>query len=104
MIVQAYTPFRVVDMHVGRGHVPREARRVQPEDARLVGPPRPGQVVGIGQSDVAAVVVGEVEVVAAEWARDPVRDTDQRRAVDVVAHAGVHVGPDDRVGREAAHG
>jgi hypothetical protein len=42
-----------------------------------------------------ALVVGEIEVVVAEPTFDPVRDPDQRRALDIHANAGMQVRRDD---------
>jgi hypothetical protein len=52
--------------------------------------PGPEQVVGLGESDVHAVMRGEIEVVtgldmAAPCGLDTVGDANQRRAVDVSA-------------------
>ena len=49
-------------------------------------------------------MVGEVKIVAAEPVLDPVRHADQRRAVDVVAHALIHVRTDDRLVQKAGDG
>ena len=78
----------------------REVRGIQRERPRRVHAPRAGERVGEGQPDVRPLVVREVQVVATERLLDPVRDPDERRAVDVGAHPSVHVGPDDRLGGE----
>ena len=78
----------------------REVRYLQRERPRRVRAPRAGERIGEGQPDVRPLVVREVQVVATERLLDPVRDPDERRAVDVGAHPFVHVGPDDRLGGE----
>ena len=83
-----------------RGH---KVRLVEPKCARFVHGPRAGQPLGIGQPDVGATVVGEVQVVGAEGVRNPVRHADQRGACDVAAHRPVHVGRDDRPVYETFH-
>ena len=50
---------------------------------------------------IAALVVGEVEVVAADWVGDPVGDADQGWALDVGADVLVQVGADDRAVEQA---
>ena len=88
------------DVHVGAGGRARRAGRRevrvgQVEDAGLVGRPGSLQGVGVGEPDVGAAVIGEVEVVAPQGVLRPVRHADERRPRDVAAHRGVHVGPDD---------
>ena len=85
----------------GDGPFGREVRCLQRERPRHVHAPRAGERVGEGQPDVRPLVVREVQVVATEGLLDPVRDPDERRAVDVGAHPSVHVGPDDRLGGES---
>ena len=67
------------------------------EDAGFAGPSRPEQIVGVGQADVATIVVREVQVVSSERPIEPVRGADVRRSVDVVGHAAVRVRADDRL-------
>ena len=59
-------------------------------------PPRAPQVVGVGEPDVASLVVGEVQVVGAQRVGDPVGNPDERGPLDVLADARVQLGSDDR--------
>jgi len=59
VVVQPDLPPLLVDVDVGRGHVAGEAGVGQRQHARLVGPPGAGQVVGVGQPHVTAIVVGD---------------------------------------------
>jgi hypothetical protein len=36
--------------------------------------PGAGEIISIGQPDIETLVIGEIEVVAAEWVLHPVRD------------------------------
>jgi hypothetical protein len=65
---------------------------------------RPGamQLVAIGKTDILAIVVSKVQVVSPQWLLDPVRDVDERRAVDIVAHAIVQMRVDHGIGRKAS--
>ena len=85
----------------GVGAHRREVRRLQCERSGRVHAPRTGERVGAGEPDVRTLVVGEVQVVAAERLLDPVGNPDERGAVDVGPHPVVHVGPDDRLGAES---
>ena len=120
----------VVDMHVGRRDVgmemvlldrPRrfaalpladcrgvrtlggEVRILEREGPRRVHAPRPGERVREGEPDVRTLVIGKVEVIAAERLLDPVGDPNERGAVDVRAHPIVHVGSDDRLVGESCN-
>src|SRR5262249_43189250 len=64
---------------------------------------RPGalQLVAIGKSDISAVVVGKVQVITPKGLLHPARDADERRAVDIVTHAVVHMRADNGIGRKA---
>ena len=53
-------------------------------------------VIGIREPDVAPLVVGKIEVVVAQPVLNPVRDADERGALDVLTDTRVQVGPDDR--------
>ncbi len=53
-------------------------------------PPRPDERIGIGEPDVAALVVGKVEVVASERLLDPLWHPNQRWPLDIL--------PDARIG------
>ena len=87
--------WRTLGAEEGVGHVER---------ARAVDAPGAFERMGVGQSDVRALVVGEVEVVAAQRPVDPGRGPYHGGAVDVVAHAGIHVRADDGLRQEAARG
>ena len=63
-------------------------------------PPWYFKAIRIGESDVTALVMSEVEVILPERVLDPVRHPDERWAVDVVTNPIVHVWVDDRVVRE----
>ncbi len=70
----AERPGRVVD----GVDVRRKARLCKPQRAGFVNAPRPPGIVRIGQADVAALVVREVQVVAAERILDSVGHANQR--------------------------
>ena len=59
--------------------------------------PRAREVVGVREPNIVALVVGKVEVVAAQRIGQPVGHLDERGTLDVVAHAVVHVRTDDRI-------
>ena len=71
---------------------------------RLVDRPGAGQLIGVGQADVAAFVVGEVEVVFPERVWNPLRHTDQGRALNIDPDSWTQVGSDDRIRGETANG
>ena len=77
----------------------QEVRLGEMQRAGRVDRPRAGDVVRVRQADVAALVVGEVQVVAAEAVRQPVGRPDQRRPLDVGADARVQAGVDDQSAR-----
>ena len=93
-----------VNMDIWRGDVSPERRVLEREDPRNVDPPRPSEAIGVREADEFALVMGEVEVVAAERMLDPFRDADERRAVEVVADAGIMEGTEDGIGGEAGDG
>jgi hypothetical protein len=117
--IHANLPALLVHMHVRRGDVGIEpvgaafrpvrgrARRSWPlgaeqglghvEATGFVHAPGALHGLGMGEANVGALVVGEIEVVAAKRALDPRRHSDHRGAVDVVAHAVVHARADDRM-------
>ena len=66
VVVQPNLPLLVIDVDVRRGDVAAEVGRRERQDTRLVGLPGAAQVVGVSEADVAAIVVGEVEVVLAK--------------------------------------
>ena len=78
----------------GRWRV-REGRVGDVERAGLMDLPRAFEMIRIRQADVGALVVGEIQVVPAQAVGDPVRHTDQRGSLYVVADAGVCGGRDD---------
>ena len=57
--------------------------------------PRPGQRIRVRKTDVAALVVREVEVVAPEPVGHPIRHANQRGTLDVGTDARMSVGSDD---------
>jgi hypothetical protein len=59
------------------------------------------QLVAIGKTDILAIVAGKVQVVSPKWLLDPVRDVDERRAVDIVAHAIVQMRADNGISSKA---
>ena len=83
---------RVVDDQV----LDREVRLGQMQRTGPVDGPGAGQLVGVSESDVGALVVGEVQVVPAERIGNPVRHPDQGRTLDVGADARIGRGVDDR--------
>src|SRR5215472_11586519 len=62
-----------------RGWFGQEARLLQPQAARNVDTPWPRHPIGVGEPDVTALVVGEIEVVRPEPTGDPVGNPDRRR-------------------------
>ena len=80
----------------------RKQRLGELERPRLVRAPRSFEPIGVGEPDVGALVVGEVEVVAAERIGHPGGDPDQRRALHVRPHARIHARANDRVLRGSA--
>ena len=74
----------------------KEAGVGQPQRAGLVDRPRPLDGVGVGEPDERALVVGEVTEVPAEGTRQPRRRTDDRRALNIGADAGMTGRRDDR--------
>ena len=97
VIVHDQALVRVVDVHVRRRDVSTAGRLTQLQRARAIDSPRACQPVCIGQADVLTLVVGKVEIVLAQGIRQPLGHADQRGAVDIVAHAVIHMGVDDRV-------
>ena len=93
---------RLVHMHVRRSNVPVAAWGFrQLERAWLVDGPRPFELIGIGEPDVIAAVVGEIEVVVPQPIADPRGDAHKRRTVDIVARiAWQHFPADDGILRE----
>jgi len=57
--------------------------------------PWSGQCVGIRQPNVAALMIGEIQVVKAQSVLDPVGNTDQGRTLDVHTDARMRVRRDD---------
>src|SRR5882724_8315527 len=55
-------------------------------------PPGSQQIICVCEPNVAALVVGEIEVIVAETAIDPVRCPDHRWVLNIPANAGVQVG------------
>jgi hypothetical protein len=55
------------------------------------------QIIRIRQPDIPSLVVCEVEIVGPEAVLDPIRDTNQRRTLDVLPDARMQIGPDDRL-------
>ena len=68
----------------------REQRVSQFEGPWIVNRPRAQQIVRESQADVISGVVTEIEVVHAEGVRQPVGDSDQRRALDVISEPRAH--------------
>lgn len=58
--------------------------------------PWTGYFICVRESNVAAFVISEIEVIAAERSSNPIRDFDERWALDVVADAAVISRRDDR--------
>ena len=79
----------------GLGRLRQKARLLELQTAGWVNPPRSQQAICIGEPDVAALVVGEIEIVVAEPAVDPVRDPDHRRALNIHADAGMQIARND---------
>ncbi|TIT26035.1 MAG: hypothetical protein E5W86_13570 [Mesorhizobium sp.] len=76
----------IVDMDVRRSDVfSQERALVERQRPAGMDPPRALRRIREGEPDVCAGVVGEIEIIGAEPARQPVGDPDQRRAVDVGA-------------------
>jgi hypothetical protein len=63
--------------------------------ARRMDRPRPRRVIGVGQTNVAAFVVGEIEVVIAEPIADPVGHPDHRRTLDIDPYGRMEIGRND---------
>jgi hypothetical protein len=78
------------------GRFGQKARLLQPQTTRDMNTPRPCHLIGVGEPDVAALVIGEVEVVLAEPAGDPIGNPDRRRSLDVDADTRVQLRRDDR--------
>lgn len=91
-----------VHKDIRAGDVAETGRLVQLQRARGVDGPRPFQPIGIGQADVLALVVAEVEIILPQPVGQPLWHADQRWAVDVLAHTRVEGGCDNWVLREAA--
>src|SRR5262249_27768639 len=87
VVIESYLLLGVIDMHVRGGHMAGKKCLPEWQDSISVDRPGPLQLVTIGKTDILAVVVGKVQVVAPQWLLHPVRDADERRAVDIVAHA-----------------
>jgi len=79
----------------GLGRLRQKARLLELQTAGWVNPPRSQQAICIGEPDVAALVVGEIEVVVAEPALDPVRGPDHRRTLNIHADAGMQIARND---------
>src|SRR5690349_12616729 len=108
--VEVHPDLPAVNMHIGGGDVAHRGARfmvygfhlLQAQRARPVDAPGPVELVSVREADRVAVVRSEVEVVPAEWVRNPMRNPDHRRAGDVVAlPTGEHLRPDDRVQHQA---
>lgn len=56
---------------------------------------RAGNIIRIGQFNIGAAVIAEIEIILAQWTVDPVRYSDQRRALDIATHARVHARDND---------
>ena len=63
--------------------------------AWFVNLPGTGQTVRISQSNVQTLMIGEVEIVAAQRIFHPIRNPDQGWALNILADAGVEIGPDN---------
>src|SRR5271165_489097 len=73
----------------------QETRLLELQTAAWVNPPGSQQVICVCEPDVAALVVGEIEVIVTEPTLDPVRRPDHRWTLDIRADAGVHAGRND---------
>ena len=73
-----------------------KARFLELQASRRAYRPRSREHVRVGEADIAALVVGEIEVVPAQRRFQPVRSTDQRRPLDVRADTGISGSIDDR--------
>ena len=91
----AYAPAGFAESTPHGGHVVGKWDCSNPQRPRFVHGPGSGHRIRVGQPDIDAPVIGEVQVVAAEGILDPVRHTDERRPGDVAAHPPVHVRGDD---------
>ena len=58
--------------------------------------PRAGDIIRIGQSDISAAVIGEIQVVVAKRIHYPIRHLDQRGSLDIATHSSIHFRSDDR--------
>ena len=86
MEVHANLLARFVDVNVWRCHMPLARRHLgEMQRPRLVNRVRSLRIVRIRQPDIGALVVCEIQVIAAERLLQPARRPDQRRAVDVLA-------------------
>src|SRR4029453_12404093 len=101
MVVETDLPLGVIDMHVRGGHMAGKQGLPEWQDSLPVDRPGSLQLVAIGKTEILAVVVRKVQVVAPKGLLNPVRDVDERRAVDIVAHAVVHMRADNGIGRKA---
>ena len=81
----------------------QELRLFELQAARRMDRPGPREMIGVGEPDVATLVIGEIEVVVAEPAFDPVGHADRGRALNVRADAGMQVGRDDRPVDQSLH-
>ena len=61
-------------------------------ETRRVDRPRPSRMVGVGKANVAALVVGEIEVVIAEPVTNPIGYPDHRRTLDISPYGRVKIG------------
>jgi hypothetical protein len=57
--------------------------------------PGTGQFVGVGETNILSLMVGEVEVITAQPVFDPVGDADQGRTLNILANRGMAIGRDD---------
>ena len=61
----------------------QQTRLGQMEATRGVYRPWPDQLIGVGKPNVAALMVGEIEVVVAKPTLNPIGSSDHRRSLDI---------------------
>ena len=95
MEIHAYLLIVRVHMYVRRCDVSGEAGCGEIHDTRRIDVPGTLKMIRVRHTNVVAIVMRKVQVIAAERRAQPRRRFNQRRAIDVVTHALVHMGAND---------